>query len=149
EASKTINVAIINDTLMEAKESFAVNMSNAVGAAQGSWTWSAYITDDDVAASPGQLQFSAATYLVSEAGSMLNITVNRMGGSDGSVTVQYSTSDGASGISSNQYAWGGAQYGSKSGTLTFGPGETSKTISIPIYDNTSVSVNKLFSIQLK
>ncbi len=149
EASKVVEVTLINDMLMEAKESFGVNMSNAVGASQGSWTWSAYITDDDVAANPGKFEFSAAKYSVSEAGGMLNVTVNRVGGSDGAVTVQYSTGDGAAGASYNQYAWGGAQYGSKSGTLSFASGETSKTFSIPINDNSSASLDKFFTVSLK
>lgn len=148
ETSKTINVPIINDSLMEAKESFPVNMSNAIGATQGSWTWSANIVDDDVAASPGKLQLSNSTYSVNEDGTMLNVTVNRVGGADGTVSVQYKTSDGASGIASNLTAWAGADYTSKSGTLTFAPGETSKVISIPITNDTSVEQNEYFTVTL-
>lgn len=148
ETSKVISIPIVNDTLMEPKESFGVSMSNVVGAQQGSWTWSAYIIDDDVAANPGTISLSAPTYAVAENGGQLQVQVNRTGGSDGTVSVNYATSDGTTGIGWNQYAYGGGQYGSKSGTLTFAPGETSKLISIPIYDNTSVSVDKLFSIKL-
>jgi len=149
EASKTIEVALLNDTLMEAKESFPVNMSNAVGAAQGSWTWSAYITDDDVAASPGSFELSAAAYSVNEAAGTLDVTVKRVGGSDGTVTVQYRTLDGAAGISSSLTAWAGSDYSSRTGTLTFAPGETSKVISIPITNDTSIEKNEYFSVELR
>lgn len=149
ETSKIISIPVVNDTLMEAKESFAVSMSNVVGSQQGSWTWSAYINDDDAAASPGSLGLSAASYTVAENAGQLVVTVNRTGGGDGTVSVNYSTSDGATGYSSNQTAWGGSQYGSKSGTLTFAPGETSKTFAININDNTSVSsVDKVFTVKL-
>ena len=127
ETTKTIEVPIINDSIMETMESFPVNMSNVVGASQGSWSWTSYIVDDDVAANPGKLQLSAATYSVSEDGGSLNVTVNRVGGSDGTVSVQYRTLDGASGISSSQTAWAGADYTSTNGTLTFNHGETTNT----------------------
>lgn len=149
EASKTIDVTLLNDTLMEAKESFGVNMSNVVGATQGSWTWSAYIIDDDVAASPGKIEFSSATYAVSEAGGMLNVTVSRVGGSDGTVTAQYRTLDGAPGIAGDQTAYAGADYSSRNGTITFGQGETSKVISIPITNDTRVEKNEYFRIELR
>lgn len=149
EASKTIDVTVLNDTLMEAKESFAVNMSNVVGATQGSWSWSAYIIDDDVAASPGKLEFSAANYSVSEAGGLLNVTISRVGGSDGTVTVQYRTLDGAPGIPGNQTAYAGSDYSSRSGTVTFGPGESSKILSIPITNDTRVEKDEFFRIELR
>jgi uncharacterized delta-60 repeat protein len=55
------------------------------------------------------------------------LTVNRTGGATGTVTVDYTTSDGT--------ASAGADYITTSGTLTFLDGETSKTISIPILDD--------------
>lgn len=149
ETTKVIEVPIINDSIMEAKESFPINMSNAVGASQGNWSWSAYIVDDDLAASPGKLQLSAADYSVSEDGGSLNVTINRVGGSDGTVSVQYRTLDGASGISSSQTAWAGADYTGKNGTITFAPGETSKVISIPITNDNSVEASEYFTVELR
>lgn len=148
EASKVVEVPIINDTLMESKESFYINMSNAVGAQQGSWSWSNYIVDDDASTTPGKFELSSAAYSVAENGGLLNVTVNRVGGSSGTVTVQYATSDGATGYS-GVTAYAGADYSSKSGTLTFAPGETSKTISIPITNDSSVEKNEVFTLSLK
>ncbi|MDX1948586.1 MAG: Calx-beta domain-containing protein [Pirellulaceae bacterium] len=149
ETSKTIDIPLLNDSLLEPKESLAVAMSGAVGAQQGSWTWSGYIVDDDLAATPGKLELSAAGYSVSEAGGMVNLTVNRTGGSAGTVTVQYRTLDGASGAPSDQTAYAGADYTGKSGTLTFAPGETSKIISLPITSDTRVEKNELFTVELR
>jgi len=76
--------------------------------------------------SPGQFQFSAATYSVVENVLSKVITVNRVGGSFGEATVNYATSDGtASSVSSNDYT-------SASGLLIFGHNETSKTFTISI-----------------
>lgn len=149
ESSKTVDVPLFNDSLQESKESFPVSMSNAVGAAQGSWSWSSYIMDDDVAAAPGKLEFSAAAFSASEGAGTLKLTVNRVGGSDGTVTVQYRTLDGASGTPSDQTAWAGSDYSSTAGTLTFAPGETSKVISVPITNDTKVEKNEFFTVELR
>ena len=149
ETTRTIEIPILNDSIMEAKESFPVNLSNPVGATQGSWSWSAYLIDDDLAASPGSFQLSESAYSISEDGGTLNVTVNRVGGSDGTVSVQYRTLDGASGISSSQTAWSGADYTGKNGILTFAPGETTKVFSIPIKNDTSVELSEYFSVELR
>lgn len=149
EASQTFDVPVTNDTLMEPKESFYVSMSNAVGAQQGSWSWSSYIVDDDVAATPGQFEFSAAAYSAAENGGSLNVTLTRVGGSAGTVTVQYRTLDGATGIPTDQKAYAGSDYSSRSGTVTFAPGETSKVISIPITNDTRVEKNEFFTVELR
>ena len=149
EASKSFDVPVTNDTLMEAKESFYVSMSNVVGAQQGSWSWSSYIVDDDVAATPGKFEFSAATYSVAENGGSLNVTITRVGGSAGTVTVQYRTLDGATGQPSDQIAYAGSDYSSKSGTVTFAPGETTKTISIPITNDSRIEKNEFFTLELR
>lgn len=149
EQTKIVNVPLINDSLVEPTESFSVNMSNVVGATQGSWSAGANILNDDVAAAPGTFELSAANLSVVENAGNLIVTVNRVGGSDGTVTVQYRTLDGAYGMPSNQTAWAGSDYSSKSGTLTFGPGETSKTFAVPITNDTSIEKSEYFTIQLR
>jgi CSLREA domain-containing protein len=74
----------------------------------------------------GTLQFSAATFAVSENNGPALITVTRTGGSAGTATVQIATSNGT--------ATAGSDYTAVSQTVTFGNGETSKTVSIPITD---------------
>jgi len=77
--------------------------------------------DEYAAASPGSLRFSQATYAVAEGGSLL-VTVERVGGTSGTVGVQYASSDGT--------ATAGSDYTAISGTLTFADGETSKTFTL-------------------
>src|SRR5262249_2611970 len=90
---------------------------------------------------PGQLQFSASSYSVFEDGGSTTITIARTGGSTGAVTIHYATSDGT--------ALAGTNYTSASGTLNFGPGETSKSFTIAIHDdglaNGNVTVNLALS----
>src|SRR5262249_1562975 len=79
---------------------------------------------------PGAMQFSNAAYSVNENGGSASITVTRTSGSNGSVSVGYATSNGT--------ATAGSDYTATSGTLTFADGETSKTIVVPITNDTAV-----------
>jgi CSLREA domain-containing protein len=88
----------------------------------------------------GTLQFSAAGYSVAENGGTATITVNRTAGSSGTVTVHYATSNGT--------ATAGQDYTSASGTLTFAPGVTSQTFTIPILDDTLAEPNETVNLTL-
>ena len=58
----------------------------------------------------------------------------------GTVTVDYATADGT--------ATAPADYGATSGTLTFAPGETSKTVSVSIVDDTVEDDGETFTLTL-
>lgn len=88
----------------------------------------------------GAFGFSSASYSAREDAGTITATVNRAGGSEGSVTLNYSTSNGT--------ALAGTHYTAASGSITFGPGETSKTISVPIVDNSTGGTDKSFSLSL-
>jgi len=68
------------------------------------------------------------------------ITVKRDGGV-GTLTVQFSTLDGA--------AKAGEDYVATSGTLTFLEGETTKTFNVTILNNAAVELGELFFVTLK
>jgi hypothetical protein len=78
----------------------------------------------------GSVEFSDFVYNVLEDVGQATITVNRIGGSRGAITVGYSTAD--------QTATAGADYTAVSGTLTFADGETSKTLLIPVFEDGAV-----------
>lgn len=70
------------------------------------------------------LRFSSPTYTVSEAAGTATISVVRAGDASNEVSVHYATADST--------ARAGEDYAAVSGTLTFGPGETTKTFDVPI-----------------
>ncbi len=67
-------------------------------------------------------------------------TVTRTGTPSGTITVNYSTSNGT--------ATAGSDYVSKSGNLSFATNETSKTISVVINGDTTVEPNETFFVNL-
>jgi formate/nitrite transporter FocA (FNT family) len=75
-------------------------------------------TDDPV------LNFSPASYDVTEGTTLQNVTVTRMGSLAGALSVDYETADGT--------AFAGQDYTAKSGSLTLASGKSSATIAIPI-----------------
>jgi hypothetical protein len=151
ESAKIVTIPITNDPLAEPNESFGIQLSSPTGGATlGSYVWgSVTIVNDDVAAAPGQLSLAAAAFQVSEGAGALLVTIQRTGGSDGTVTVDYETSDGATGYAYNLTAWAGADYTSTKGTLTFGPGVTAKTFSIPIASDARTERDEVFTVKLK
>jgi hypothetical protein len=70
----------------------------------------------------------------------LTLTVTRSGNSDVQVTVQYRTVDGSASSKSD--------YSPLSGTLTFQPGQTSRTIAVPIKGDRKREPNETFTVQL-
>lgn len=77
--------------------------------------------------SVGDLEFGELNYSVNEPLGPATITVNRVGGSDGRITVNYATSQGT--------ASPGSDYSETGGVLTFLDGETQKTFPISIFND--------------
>src|SRR5207237_346608 len=129
--SQTFQVPIVNDVSVEGDETVNLTLSGpGGGAALGSPTTAVLtIVDNDVAPAAGALQFSSSSYSVNEGGGSAEITVTRTGGSAGSVTVNYATSDGTAAAPSD--------YQSTSGMLTFGAGVLSQTFQVPIVNDGS------------
>jgi len=84
--------------------------------------------------------FSAATYTVGEGDGSKVITVQLSAASTGTATVHYATSPGT--------ATAGSDYTTASGTLSFSPGQTSKTFSVPILEDTVVEGSETVNLAL-
>lgn len=89
---------------------------------------------------PTGLQLSAQTYSTSESNANLTVTVTRSGDLSGTSTVGYSTTDGT--------AVGGLDFTVTSGTLTFTPGQASKTVNIPLINDNIYEGNESFGFLL-
>ena len=90
--------------------------------------------------SPGTIQIEASIYDSTE-GTVVNIRVNRSGGNNGAVSVDYTTLDDS--------AVSGSDYTLKSGTLTWQDNVSgNQTISIPITDDSEAEALESFSLTL-
>jgi glucose/arabinose dehydrogenase len=89
----------------------------------------------------GSIALAQNTFSVNEGGGSASINVVRTGNSSGTASIKYRTFDGT--------ATSPADYtGATDLTLTFAPGETSKTISIPIINDTIAEGNETFSVTI-
>ncbi len=135
--SGTLNVQVFGDFQIEPDEQFTVTLQTASNAtiaiAQGTGT----IVNDD---SAGKLLFSSQTFTATEDTGSAVITVNRVDGASGTVTVNFATSNGT--------ATAGSDYTATSGTLTFLQGETSKTFSIPIANDNVLESSETLNLTL-
>ena len=88
----------------------------------------------------GTIEFSTTGYTVPENADSATITVNRVNGARGTVTVNYKT------VAIN--ATPGLDFTPVSGTLTFPSGATSETIVVPVLDDPYDDRNELVSVVL-
>lgn len=99
------------------------------------------------------LQFSASSYSASEGDNpkQINVNVTRSGDISGGASADYRTIDfsgGSSCTSNSGNASSRCDFESAAGTIIFAPGEGSKTITIPVIDDSYPDGQESFQIQL-
>jgi uncharacterized delta-60 repeat protein len=129
DTDKTVQIPIINNNIPEGSTTVTMQLTNAVGALLYSPS-NATLTIIDTVNAPGQLSFATNSYTVSEGGTNAFLTVVRVNGSSGNVSINYATVPGT--------AVPGVNYVTTSGTLSLGDGITSRTIAVPLVDNNIV-----------
>ena len=127
--SQTITVPVLGNLLNEASgESFVVNLTNAVNAAISDDQGEGRVLDNDPFPS---LSINDMTVAEGDSGSVDAVfTVTLSAASGQMVTVEYLT-DRLNDVSFEP-ATPGADYMSVAGQLTFAPGQTTQTISVPV-----------------
>jgi len=139
-ADKTFTVPVSWDGRAEGTETISLALANAGGGSDLGPTAVAILRVGDDGAS-GPLAFSSGTYSVGEGNPMVTITVTRSGGSlGGPVMVDYATNDGT--------AIAGSDYTPVSGTLAFGPGEATKTFTVPVMSESAYEGDETFQVAL-
>ena len=141
ETVKVFPVTLLNNYLLDGNRTVNLWLTSPQGGAElGNRTNSVLTIIDDEIAAAGKLQFATRSNSVPEAGRFVTLTVNRIGGSTGGVSVNYSTADGT--------ALAGQNYVATNGTLVFGSGILSKTITVPIINDSLFESNEVFSVNL-
>jgi len=110
-------IPVFNDGVSESDEDFNITLSNPSGGVLGAQV-STNVTVKDGAV----ISFATNTSSVNEIGPNISVAVTRSGGSTQTHTVNFSTLAGSAAAS--------ADFVSTSGTVTFNPGETTKSIAV-------------------
>jgi hypothetical protein len=134
ETTKTITLNVLGENVTEANETINLNLTypnQTVAIAPGTVT----IVDDDNAPT-----ISIADKSGSEDSGNLVFTVKLSNASTNIITVDYNTS--------NDTAIAGVDYTPLTGTITFNPGVTTQTITIPILDDFVVESTDQFFVNL-
>ena len=135
QSSLTIPITIVQDNVDEPNETFTVGLTNPVNASISVSTATITITDDEPTP-----EMTVAGTSITEAGANLNIAISLSGASSQSITANFATSDGS--------AAAGADYTNTSGVVTFNPGITSQSISIPILADSVDEFDETFTVTL-
>jgi hypothetical protein len=133
ETEKTVTVTITDDSSIEGNETVQLSLSGATLGSPSSATLT--IVDNDRA-----VAFLSASYSVNEAGGTAAVTLTRVGSTAASDSVYFQTSNGT--------ATAGSDYTTVIQTVSFAAGETSKTVSVPITDDSAVESSETVLLSL-
>ncbi len=137
QTTQTLAVAVNGDTTSEPDEAFFVELLTPTNAVVLDGRGQVTIVNDEP--TTVSLAFSAGGYNVSE-GNDVTLTVVRSGDSTPAVTVHYATSNGT--------ALAPGDYTTKSGTLSFGAGVTSVTLSVHTVEDSIGELAETFNVTL-
>jgi Ca2+-binding RTX toxin-like protein len=142
ENSKTVTIPIVDDIAFETSETINLSLSNPSNGFNlgGQNTATLTIIDNDTPV-PGKLAFSVANYSINENGTpVVAVTLTRTEGSDLEVSATI--------VLSNGTANAGEDYNNQDIVVTFANKETSKTVTIPIINDTIYEPNETINLTL-
>lgn len=146
ETQKQIVVQMTGDTVAEANETFTVTLATPTNATIQTGTATGTIQNDD--GSLPLLNIDDQSIVEGDSGTQtMTFTVTLSAPSAQNVTVAYTTQNGSA-VAGGTLASGGKDYGPKSGTLTFTPGQTSKTIDVTINGDVANEADEIFTVVL-
>ena len=137
ETTKTFNVLIKGDRLAEPNETFVVNLGSPTRATIADGQAVGTIIDDEPRISISDVTKSEGK---KNQTTQFTFTVTLSAAYDQAVTMSFQTVDGT--------AKSGEDYVAKTGTLTFAPGETTKTITIVVNGDSKKEADETFYLDL-
>jgi probable HAF family extracellular repeat protein len=137
QTTAAVTVAVIGDSSAEPNETFQVTLSQPSGAVIGDGQGQGTIVDDE----PRSLTISDVAMQEGRFGTRVFVfTLTLSAPANAPVTVNYATANGT--------ATAGSDYNAQSGTITFAPGQTTRTISIVVKGDGSREANETFFVNL-
>jgi ELWxxDGT repeat protein len=137
QTSKTITVPIVGDRRGEPNETFFVNLSSPTNATIADGQGMGTIVDDEP-----RISISDVTRVEGNSGTTSFVfTVTLSAAYDVPVTVDFATADGTA-------RTGNSDYVGTTGTLTFAPGQTTKTVTVIVKGDKKKESNETFFVNL-
>jgi ELWxxDGT repeat protein len=138
QTTQTITVLVVGNRLPEASETFFVNLSSPTGATVAEGQGLGTILDDEP-----RISISDFTRAEGRKGTttLFTFTVTLSTAYDQPVTMSFRTVNGTAKTSNSDYV-------AKTGTLTFAPGETTKTITITVKGDNKREADETFHVDL-
>src|SRR5262249_31599619 len=133
---------VVGTGAIEPNETFTVLLSNPSHGFINRGLGTGTIVNTNTA---GTFMLTSATYSGDQSAGSITATVIRFGGNAGGVTVDFATANGTA-IAGPAIA--GTDYTPESGTLTFGPGQTTANITIPLTPTAQVKPPETFTLTL-
>ncbi len=139
QIGQTITIEVSGDTRDEYDETFLVTLASATFAGVADAQATGTIIDNDL---PPSLAINDVSIVEGSSGIRYAVfTVTLSAASDKTISVNFATANGTATVSGNDYV-------AASGTLTFAPGETTKTILVAVKGNTKKEANETFFLNL-
>jgi hypothetical protein len=138
QTTGTITVLIIGDRLPEPNETFFVNLSGATNATIADGQGIGTVVDNEPRISISDVTRSEGKR---NKTTLFTFTVTLSVPYDQPVTMSFRTVDGTAKTSDNDYV-------ARTGTLTFAPGQTTKTITIEVKGDTRKEADETFYLDL-
>jgi hypothetical protein len=138
ETSKTVTVLVNGDRMGEPDETFAVNLTSATNATIADGQGIGTILDDEPRISISDVSKKEGK---KNQTTQFTFTVTLSAAYDQPVTMSFATVNGTATTSDGDYV-------GRTGTLTFAPGETTKTITIEVKGDTKKEANEYFYLDL-
>jgi uncharacterized repeat protein (TIGR01451 family) len=136
-----VSIGIIGDANVEPNETFFMNLGSLAGATIAKPQGVGTIINDDGLASPG-ISVSDVTVTEGNSGTVnANFNVFLTASSASTITVNYATADNSATIANNDYV-------TKSGVLTFTPGQTGQSVTVVVNGDTVFEPNETFFVNL-
>ena len=134
ESARTLRVTLLDDAEHEPEETFDATLSSATNAVVETGRAQGRIADDDA---PPTLAVAPAT---GAEGGVVQFVVALTGATGRTVTVAYATADGT--------ARSPADYQRARGRLTYAPGETRRTVAVPLAEDVLDEPDETFALTL-
>jgi hypothetical protein len=138
ETTKTVTVLVNGDRVGEPNETFVVNLSNPTNATISDGQGVGTIVDDEP-----RVSITDVTKAEGRKGktTLFTFTVTLSAAYDQPVTMSFRTANGTATTSNSDYA-------ARTGTLTFAPGETTKTVTIEVKGDSKKEADETFYLDL-